>query len=73
MISEIIKTLSDTEVVAIAKEVIDPKVDNLTIYKQLSSKNNEDESIDVNDFAKLTNVVINELVVRLLQRDKDIA
>lgn len=70
MIRDILKTLSDTEVVAIAKEVINPAVPNLTIYNQLMGKNNSNYVIDTKDFNDLPSAIINELTVRLLERDK---
>ena len=70
MIADILKTLSDTELVAISKEVINPAVSNLTIYKQLIGKRNDyDDTIDTSDFSNLPNTVINELTNRLLERD----
>ncbi len=70
MIKDILKTLSDTELVAISKEVINPAVSNLTIYKQLMGKRNDyDDTIDTSDFSNLPNTVINELTNRLLERD----
>lgn len=70
MIADILKTLSDTELVAISKEVINPAVSNLTIYKQLMGKRNDyDDTIDTSDFSNLPNTVINELTNRLLERD----
>ena len=70
MIADIIKTLSDTELVAISKEVINPAVANLTIYKQLMGKRNDyDDTIDTKDFTNLSSIVINELANRLLERD----
>jgi hypothetical protein len=70
MISEIIKTLSDTELVAVATEINDPRIDNRTIYNQLLAKANL--GVNMNGFDKLTNLVVNELVIRLLQCDRKI-
>lgn len=72
MIKDILKTLSDTEVVAIAKEVINPAVPNITIYRQLMAKENDGDVIDTNDFTNLPSSIINELVVRLLERDANV-
>lgn len=70
MIADILKTLSDTELVAISNEVINPAVPNLSIYKQLVAKENDGDIIDTKDFSNLSNLVINELVTRLLESDR---
>ena len=70
MLTDILKTLSDTELVAISQEITNPAVPNISIYKQLVAKENDGESIDVNDFTNLPNLVITELSIRLLESDK---
>lgn len=68
MIKNIIKTLSDTELISISKEIIDPTIQNITIYRQLESKRNDDITSD-NDFNDLESIVISELSTRLLEVD----
>lgn len=70
MIKNIIKTLSDTELVAISKEIVDPTIPNITIYRQLMAKRNNDDVINDNDFNNLGFIVINELAERLLEVDE---
>jgi len=41
MINNILKTLSDTEIMAVADQLTDPKVDELFVYRQLVSKAND--------------------------------
>lgn len=71
MVTEILKTLSDTELTAIALELNNPKIDNLAIYNQLIAKSNY--PTDMSDFLTLPTKVAVELSERLLQRDKEIA
>jgi hypothetical protein len=42
MIEEILKSLSDTELFAIANELDNPNISNESIYNQLMSKRNDD-------------------------------
>jgi hypothetical protein len=67
MIKEILKTLSDTEIVVIANEINNPDISNLSIYKQLMGKENDGDVIDSDDFDKLPSSIINELAIRLLK------
>lgn len=46
MIKEILKTLSDTEIMAVADQLVDPNIDETFVYHQLVSKSNVDTSID---------------------------
>ena len=69
MIKNIIKTLSDTELIAISKEIIDPTIPNITIYRQLEAKRNNDITND-DDFNDLESIIINELSLRLLEVDE---
>lgn len=66
MIKDILTTLSDTELAAISQEINNPSVTNLSIYKQLMGKSNDDDIIDTEDFDDLPKLVANELVNRLL-------
>jgi hypothetical protein len=46
MITEILKTLSDGEVMAIAEQLANPKVDEQLLYRQIISKGNEGETVE---------------------------
>lgn len=46
MISEILKGLSDTEVIAIAEQLANPNCDEQLVYRQLVAKGNSGESLD---------------------------
>jgi len=46
MITEILKTLSDGELMAITKQLNNPHVDEQLVYKQLIAKGNNDESLE---------------------------
>jgi hypothetical protein len=46
MITEILKTLSDGELVAITKQLNNPDINEQLVYKQLVSKGNNDELIE---------------------------
>lgn len=46
MITKILKTLSDGELMAIAKQLSNPKLDEQLLYRQIISKGNEGETID---------------------------
>jgi hypothetical protein len=45
VISKILKTLSDGELMAIANELANEKVNDQMVYKQLIAKGNENETI----------------------------
>jgi hypothetical protein len=65
---EILKTLSDTEITAIAYELADPSIDNQSIYNQLAGKSNgEKPSIEM--ISILPTLVAVELSDRLLNRN----
>jgi len=68
MISEILKTLSDTELIAISKELDDPTIDNQSIFNQLIAKSNY--PTDVSDFDSLPIKLSVELGERLLESDR---
>jgi hypothetical protein len=68
MVTEILKTLSDTELTAIAQELNNPKIDNLAIYNQLVAKSNY--PTDMSDFLTLPTKVAVELSERLLEIQK---
>lgn len=46
VIKEILKTLSDTEILAIAKQLSNPEVDEQLVYRQLIAKGNKSETLD---------------------------
>lgn len=46
MIPNIIVTLSDTELMAIAEQLYNPNVNEQSVYKQIVGKGNNNESID---------------------------
>jgi hypothetical protein len=46
MITEILKTLSDGELIAITNQLNNPHVDEQLVYKQLIAKGNNDESLE---------------------------
>lgn len=46
MIREILKTLSDGEVMAIAEQLSNPNVDEQLLYRQIISKGNNGETVD---------------------------
>jgi hypothetical protein len=50
MITNLLKSLSDTELTAIAKELNNPEIKNITIYKQLMSKISDDVITDNKSF-----------------------
>ena len=68
MIKDTLKTLSDTELVAIAFELNDPGIDNVHIFKQLIAKSNE-SFVEETTTEKLVCEVAKELATRLLERD----
>lgn len=46
-VTDILKTLSDTELCALAAEVNNPRVNNASIVSQLTSKSNLDDNSDL--------------------------
>lgn len=46
MITNIISTLSDTELMAIAEQLYNPNVNEQSVYKQLVGKGNNGEKVD---------------------------
>lgn len=70
MIKNIIKTLSDTELVAISQEIVNPSIPNITIYRQLMAKRNINDDFNDSDFNELSSIVIGELAERLLEVDE---
>lgn len=46
MITEILKTLSDGEVMAIAEQLANPNVDEQLLYRQVVAKGNKGETVD---------------------------
>jgi len=70
MLKDILHSLSDTELIVISNEIINPAISNFSIYNQLISKSNDDTTINTDDFTKLPNLVINELANRLLDSNK---
>lgn len=70
----VLKSLSDTELVSVASEVINPEILTESIVAQLDSKSNSpiflsDKSID--EIGQiLTSEIITELSSRLLESDK---
>jgi hypothetical protein len=45
VITKILRTLSDTEIMAIADQLANPNVNEQMVYKQLISKGNEGETL----------------------------
>ena len=54
MITKLLKSLSDTELTSIAKELNDPNIDNISIYRQLIAKINPSEITDVSFITDFT-------------------
>lgn len=46
MITEILKSLSDTEIMVIAEELRNPEVDENMVYHQLVAKGNEGQDLE---------------------------
>ncbi len=46
MISTILKTLSDTELIAVANQLANPNLDEQLLYRQIVSKGNKGETTD---------------------------
>ena len=46
MISTILKTLSDTELMAVANQLANPSLDEQLLYRQIIGKGNEGETTD---------------------------
>lgn len=46
MITKILKTLSDGELMAVAKQLSNSELDEQLLYKQIVSKGNEGETVD---------------------------
>lgn len=71
MLKDILKSLSDTELIVISNEIINPAIPNYNIYNQLLSKRNDNDGyINTSEFTQLSNLVINELATRLLDSNK---
>lgn len=45
MIDDILKTLSDTELMVIADELLNTEVDEISLYKMIAKKGNKGETI----------------------------
>jgi hypothetical protein len=69
MLKDILKSLSDTEITAIAYEVANPSIPNVSIYNQLVGKSNDDDSIG-DDFQNLSVLVGVELANRVLELNR---
>ena len=46
MITEILKTLSDGELMAIAEQLTNPNLDEQLLYRQIVAKGNKGETVD---------------------------
>lgn len=68
MIKEILITLSDTELIALSKELDDPTIDNVSIYNQLFAKSNY--PVDMSDFEYLPTKLAVVIGERLLESDR---
>lgn len=69
MIKDILKTLSDTELTAVAYELNNPKISNEQIFRQLIAKSNDETTIKTSTEELVCEVAF-ELANRLLERDK---
>lgn len=69
-LSEIISTLSDTELIAMAIEVNDPNISNGMIVSQLLSKSNDGEA-NISDIDKFAEILSYELAKRLRESNQN--
>lgn len=74
---KVLKSLSDTELISISKEISDPNISNISIISQLMAKSNEEDKNLYTpnqpniDMQFCINMIL-ELSNRLLECDRDI-